>query len=259
MKYIPLDVLDCVSSNLDIPSMMQIGFCCRDTKFLTVKAKKIVETQSLQKLKKIIQQMIDVNTTLSNTEQRHKIGIKILQNMNASPIINYIIDIVLWYYYQTKNDMYTKEFILSTLDKVQQKHVSLSTREQEVWELFQQFWLGDSYYVSVFISSKTMNCEAIFQSLDNNTIDITVLNSNTGTTNEHFQYNNIDGMLSFIWQQCGRKFFLELHDPTCQIVREYNVSKTPRSFEKLYHIYMHVQDIQQPFLQLVENMTKKIV
>lgn len=259
MKYIPTDVFECLSINLDLTSVMQLGRTCKDTKFLAGKANEIADSLSLEKLTNITQQIIYVNTVLTDDSQRHKVCNDILNNIMSSPLKNYIIDIIYMYFYETKNETYTKEFILNTLERVHQKHVLFSTREKEVWELFQQFWLGDSYYISVFITSKKSNCELLFQTIDNDTIDVTILDPNTETTSEHFQVNNIQGILSYIWQRCGRKFFLELNEPMCQVVREYNVSKSPRSFDKLYHIYLHVQEVQQPFLKLAEDMTKKII
>ena len=259
MKYIPTDVFECLSSNLDLTSIMQLGRTCQDTKFLTVKANKMVESLSLEKLTKIIQQIVSVNTILTNAQQRHHISSVILNNMFSSPIKDYIIDIMDWFYYEMKSETYTKEFILNTLDKVQQNHGLFSTREQEVWELFQQFWLGNTYYISVFITSKTANCDVLFQTKNKDIIEVTVLTPNHEPTSEHFQVQNIHGILSFIWQKCDRKFFLELRNSTCQVIREYNVSKSPRSFERLYHIYLHVQNVQKPFLQLAEDMQKNIV
>ena len=256
-QYIPSDVCYAVSAYLDIESTAQFGRVSTTTKFLAKELNNHVQNVSKNKIQSIVSGICSIFTTLTTTYVRHSICRDILQNVNDSNLRNMIMNVVFMYYYEMVGNTYSNDFIEATLEKVE-KGNSLTDIENNIWELYQQFWLGNDFYTSVFMSSNILECEVLLQTISNNQVNITILRPDYESISQDFYLKDVDNIVSFIWGLCGKKFFVNISEMSCKIVREYNVSKTPQSFDRIYQVYLALKEMQQPFYNVVEGLKKKI-
>lgn len=257
MKYIPADVFDCVSTYLDITEKIQLGKVCKDTLFLAERGNALILEKSLLNIKTISDEMIRVHDILTNRQQRHIICKSIAKNVLESSISHTIINTICMSYYQFTGHFCYDDFVEDMLEKVV-KEIAMTEREQQVWEIFQHFWLGNDFYSSVFLSSNKTDSTVLIQMFSKSKSTITILKSGSETIARDVIVSDINEIASFILDNCGKKFFLDAEVTSTQIVREYNVSKTPQSFDRLYHVYLHLKEIQYPFFKVNEDMQKKL-
>lgn len=258
MKYIPVDVFDCVSENLDLTSIIQLGRTCRDTKFFATRANDFVTKKSNSTIKTIVCEMIKVFDILQNVQLRDHICRGIARNVMQSAIQTSIIDTICMSCYEHTRIIFNRETVAETLEKVEKKMV-LSNADQQIWNLFQQFWLGNSFYISIFMTSVACKSDVLLQMHTNATINVTIMKSGEETISSDFHVDNVNEMVSFIWTNCSKKFMLDASIVSSQVIRQHNVAKTPNSFDRLYHVYLHIKEVQHPFFQVVEEMNKKIM
>lgn len=258
MKYIPADVFDYVSSNLDIVSIVQLGKVCKDTKFLTSKAMNVLSEMSNSNTNNILSEMAIAYDMLTQPLNKKDICKKITTKVLQSELSSMIINTMHKFYYEMTGDMIAMDVIETMLDKVDKDQI-LTEREQNMWELFEQFWLGNRFYISVFVSNVKTNSDVLIQMQSKGLVEITTLKNKHETQSQHFGINDVQDIVSFIWENCGKKFFMDTSGTTCQVIREYNVAKTPNSFDRWYNIYLHMKDVQHPFYQVAEKMTKNIM
>jgi hypothetical protein len=257
MKYIPADVFDCVSTHLDIPETINLGKVCKDALFLARRANTIVTEKSLSTIRTISEEMTRIHNIFTNEQQRHTICKSIAENVLESSISTSIINTICVSYYQYTGHICYDDVVEHMLEKIV-KEVAITDREQEVWEVFQHFWLGNSFYSSVFLSSNKTDATVLIQMFSQFKATITIMKSGCETTACDIVVTDVDQIVSFIWDNCGKKFFLDAEVTSTQVIREYNVSKTPSSFDRLYHVYLHLKEVQHPFFKVNEDMQKKL-
>lgn len=257
MKYIPVDVFDCVSDNLDIISIAQLGKVCCDTRFLAKKASKLINELAYSTINNLLQEMIRVYTVLSNEQNRHVISKKIAERILQSDIADTILNTICMSFYEMTGEIFFAEPIFNVLNKIHD-NITLTDTEKKLWSMFQHFWLGSSFYISILMHSTSMDVDVLFQMLSPSQLNVTVLKSGKETICCDFNVYDIDKVVSFISNNVGNKFYIDMSITSCQIVREYTFSKTPSSFDRLYYVYLHVKDIQMPFFQFVKDMEKNI-
>jgi hypothetical protein len=257
MKYIPVDVFDCVSDNLDIISVVQLAKVCKDTQFLTEKAKTIVIKQATLTTKHVINEMLKVYNVLTSEQKRHDIAKEIATNVLQSAMATRIVDTICMSCYEMTGEIHISQTIFNMLEKVQNDSI-LTDIEKKTWKMFQNFWLGSDFYVSVIITSKETDVDVLMQLMSSSKLSITILKPGKETVCCDFDVWESDDIISFIITSAGKRFCIDATFSSGQIIRDYTFSKTPSSFDRLYHVYLHIKDIQKPFLQLMEDMKKNI-
>jgi hypothetical protein len=259
MNSVPTEVLECISSTLDIVSMTQLGMVCKDTTFLAENAKKLVERDAYIVLQHTLSSLMQINTMLRDTYKRHDICKDILKNVAMSGITTSIMNVFTTFCFLMSRNEYSSDFVSSALEKVHNDDY-LTDREKYVWTLFQEFWLGNTFHTSVFINTTSKNI--IIDTKGQTQLCVTICESSCQSSQSsqschYFDINDAHGIVSLIWDTCGKKAFMNVNEVSVNVHRQYIVAKTPEAFQN-YHTYCHVQDIQKPFFQLEEDMKKKI-
>ncbi len=250
MKSMPVEMFEHITNYLDIVSQVQLGMVCKDTQHVSLQAKKEVMRKCVSTFEKILQTAKDTCITLSKQQSRDNICKSILHNVNLSGIQTTIMNVMLMFYYQMSGNTYSHECISNTLSKVTQ-NVALTDKEHKIWELCKEFWLGTDFSISIIIDN------TIILTVDAKKQVIVEIFKNDHTFTCEFQIDDVDGIVSFAVEHCGLRFFNNNTSILSRINRTYNVSKTPLAMDKGYHVYCHMQDVQRPFLQLVDNINKK--
>jgi hypothetical protein len=251
MKSIPMEMLELIANNLDIVSQVQLGMVCKQTQGVSLRAKKEVLKNATFIFDNILKNAKDACNTLTTQKSRQHICERILQNVNVSGIQTTIMNVLLMFYYQMSGNTYSHEHITNTLNKVIQ-NIALTEREQQIWELCQEFWLGTETHVSIIISTSAST--TVILTIDiKQQVNVEILKNNL-VINHNFLIEDVKGIVSFAIEHCGLKFFMEDISVSPKIHRNYNVSKTPLALDKGYHVYCHMQDIQSPLLHLVDNI-----
>jgi hypothetical protein len=257
MRYIPADVFDCVSTHLEITEKIQLGKVCKDTLFLARRGNTLLKDKSFLTIRTISEEMLRVHDILTDKQKRHIICKSIAENVLESSISYSIINTICTSYYQFTGHICHDDIVEDMLEKIVQG-IAITNREQEIWEVFQHFWLGNDFYSSVFLSSNKTNTTVLIQMFSNFKATITIMKSGKENIARDIIVTDVDKIVSFIWESCGKKFFLDAEVTSTQVVREYNVSKTPHSFDRLYHVYLHLKEVQHPFFKVNEDMQKKL-
>lgn len=246
-----MEILELIANSLDIVSQVQFGMVCKQTQEVSSRAKTKVMRNATFVFDNIMKNAKDVCNTLTTQKSRQHICKRILQNVNNSGIHTTIMNVLSMFYYHMSGNTYSHEHIINILDKVIQ-NIALTDREQQIWELCQEFWLGTESHISIIISTSVSTTIMLTIGMKQQ-VNVEILKNNLVIKN-NFLIEEVEGIVSFAIEHCGLKFFMEDVSVSPTIHRTYNVSKTPLAVDKGYHVYCHMQDIQRPLLQLVDNI-----